>query len=202
MEPVDPIFLALHSYTKALSAALSYRDASTRLHSERVAGLARIIGGKLGFSERELGILNIAAAFHDVGKIGIRDAILLKPSRLDESEWVEMKQHAEIGSKIIAATEIEGSQQAALAIQCHHEHYDGNGYPEGRNGTDIPIYARVIGIADSYDAMAETRAHHHARSHTDIMIILAGETGGKHDPELMSLFCNIIEQSEFKAGAS
>ncbi|MCF8199609.1 MAG: HD domain-containing protein [Sulfuritalea sp.] len=195
----DPMFKILHKYTKALSAALGYRDASTRLHSERVAGLAEEIGTSLGLSGEELGILKIAATFHDVGKIGIRDAILLKPTKLDELEWVEMKRHTEIGSKIVEAIELEGSQQAATAIRCHHEHYDGSGYPYNMAGEKIPIYSRIIGIADSYDAMAETRSHHRARSHTEIMDVLESETGHKHDPGLIRIFRDIIECSSFKA---
>jgi len=143
--------------------------------------------------------LSIAASFHDVGKIGIPDHILLKPTRLDEVEWETMKSHAEIGEKIMASTELEGSQQAALLIRHHHEHYDGMGYPGKLSGEGIPVCSRIIAIADSYDAMAVTRAYHSARTHPEIMTILHEETGGKHDPKLMRVFCEMIESSRFKA---
>lgn len=195
----DPIFNALYRYTKALSVALGYRDLLTRLHSERVQGLSEEIGLRCGLSKNELNALSIAASFHDIGKIGIPDHILLKPSPLDEAEWEEMKQHSEIGQKIIASTELEGSQHAAILIRHHHEHYNGKGYPDELSGGNIPICSRIIAIADSYDAMAVTRAYQNARTHLEIMAILHEETGGKHDPELMHVFCEIIESSEFKA---
>ena len=199
MEPTDPTLLALNSYTKALSAALGYRDVSTRLHSDRVTGLSHAIGVGMGLSGNELGMLNVAASFHDVGKIGIPDAILLKPSAHTEAERIEMRRHTEIGEKIIAATEIDGAQQAALSIRAHHENFDGSGYPDQLAGEEIPLFARIISIADSYDAMAETRVHHRARSHGAIMAILDEETGHKHDPVIMRHFSMLIAASELKA---
>ena len=197
MELDEPIFVALYTYTKALSVALGYRDPSTRLHSERVLGLSEAIGVGCGLSKKELSILRIAASFHDIGKIGISDHILLKPSQLDEAGWEKMKQHSEIGERIMAATELEGSQQASLVIRHHHEHYNGLGYPDGLSGEAISIFSRIISVADSYDAMAVTRSYHHAKTHLAIMAILHKETGEKHDPELMRVFCEIIESSKF-----
>jgi response regulator RpfG family c-di-GMP phosphodiesterase len=199
MELEKQIFDALLKYTKALSVALGYRDLLTRLHSERVRGLSEQIGEYCGLSNNEINALNIAASFHDIGKIGIPDHILLKPSQLDEAEWVTMKQHSEIGEKIMGSTELEGSQLAALLIRHHHEHYNGMGYPDKLSGEKIPICSRIISIADSYDAMAVTRSYHRARTHLEIMAILHEETGGKHDPELMRVFSEIIESSKFKA---
>jgi HD-GYP domain-containing protein (c-di-GMP phosphodiesterase class II) len=199
MELEDPVFHALYAYTKALSVALGYRDLLTRLHSERVQGLAVVIGKACGLSEEQLNALKVAASFHDIGKIGIPDHILLKPAQFDEAEWQKMKTHSEIGEKIMAATELEGSQQAARVIRHHHEHYDGQGYPDKLAGENIPICSRIISIADSYDAMAVTRSYHHARSHAEIMAILQRENGKKHDPELMRIFCGMIETSEYKS---
>ena len=199
MELEDRIFNALLNYTRALSVALGYRDLLTRLHSERVRGLAEEIGLRCGLSKSEINALNIAASFHDIGKIGTPDHILLKPAQLDEAEWEIMKQHSEIGERIMASTELEGSQQAAILIRHHHEHYNGMGYPDKLSGENIPICSRIIAIADSYDAMAVTRPYHHARTHLEIMAILHEETGGKHDPELMRVFCAIIESSKFRA---
>jgi len=109
-----------------------------------------------------------------------------------------MKQHPEIGERILAATELEGSQHASLAIRHHHEHYNGLGYPDGFKGRAISIFSRIISIADSYDAMAVTRSYHHAKTHEEIMAILHKETGEKHDPELMRIFCGIIESGNLK----
>lgn len=200
MELEDTIFNSLLKYTKGLSVALGYRDLLTRLHSERVRGLSRQIGEHYGLlSNIELNVLNVASSFHDIGKIGIPDHILLKPSKLDEGEWETMKQHSEMGEEIMLSTELEGSQQAARLIRHHHEHYNGKGYPDKLSGEDIPICSRIITIADSYDAMAVTRSYHRARTHSEIMAILHEETGEKHDPELMRVFCEIIETSEFCA---
>lgn len=199
MKLEDPIYTALYKYTKALSAALGYRDLLTRLHSERVLALSDEIGVSCGLSNQELGILRIAASFHDIGKIGIADHILLKTSQLDEAEWAAMKQHSEIGQRIMAEIELAGVQQAAQAIRHHHEHFNGKGYPDKLSGEAIPICSRIISIADSYDAMAVTRSYHRARKHMEIMAILHQETGEKHDPVLMDAFCKIIESSKFKA---
>jgi len=199
MELEGYIFSSLLKYTKALSVALAYRDLLTRLHSERVRGLSKQIGEYYGLSNIELNVLNVASSFHDIGKIGIPDHILLKPAKLDEAEWERMKQHAEIGEEIMLSTDLDGSQPAAVLIRHHHEHYNGMGYPDKLSGEDIPICSRIITIADSYDAMAVTRSYHDARTHSEIMAILHEETGIKHDPELMRVFCKIIDSSEFKA---
>lgn len=191
-------FNALFIYTKALSVALGYRDQSTQLHSERVLGLSAEIGEHCGLSEHELATLKIAASFHDIGKIGIPDHILLKPAGFDKTELEQMKQHAEIGEQIIASTELEGSRQVSKAIRHHHEHYDGSGYPDKLSREGIPISSRIISIADSYDAMAITRSYHRARTHPEIMVIMHDESGWKFDPALMRIFSGMIESSRFK----
>jgi HD-GYP domain-containing protein (c-di-GMP phosphodiesterase class II) len=193
------IYRALNKYTKSLSVALGYRDLLTRLHSERVLALSEEIGMRCGLSENEFGILKIAASFHDIGKIGIPDHILLKPASFEDSEWEVMKQHPIMGEKIIASTKLEGSHQSALIIRQHHEHYDGLGYPDGLSGDDIPICSRIIAIADAYDAMAVTRSYHQARTHSEIMEIMRSETGKKFDPHLMHIFSEIIKSSKLKA---
>jgi HD-GYP domain-containing protein (c-di-GMP phosphodiesterase class II) len=198
MELEDPIFNTLATYTRALSVALSYRDLSTQLHSVRVQGLSGVIGIAIGLSKQQLNSLNIAAAFHDIGKIGIPDHILLKPAEFDNAEREEMKHHSEIGEKIMAATELDGSKLAAQIIRHHHEHYDGHGYPDGLSGENIPICARIIAIADSYDAMSVTRSYHQARTHQEVMNILQEETGEIFDPALMHVFSEIIESNEYK----
>lgn len=199
MKLEDKAFNALVKYTKALSVALGYRDLSTQLHSDRVQGLSASIGQSCGLSHTEINTLMIAASFHDIGKIGIPDHILFKSSELDKAEWETMKKHSEIGEEIILATELDGSNQAALLIRHHHEHYNGMGYPDKLIGEAIPICSRIISIADSYDAMSVTRSYHRVRKHQDIMAILHKETGEKYDPELMRIFCKVIETSPFRA---
>lgn len=199
MEVTTPQYSALYKYTKALSVALDYRDRLTSLHSERVLGLSEAIGQRCGLSEKELGILRIGAVFHDIGKIGIPDDILFKRTRFSDTEWGRMQQHPEIGAQILMATGLDGAQEAAQVIRQHHEHYDGHGYPEGLAGEEISLCSRIISIADSYDAMAATRSYHRGRSHAEIMAILQGETGQKHDPRVMDIFSDLIEDSVLKA---
>jgi HD-GYP domain-containing protein (c-di-GMP phosphodiesterase class II) len=195
MQLEDPTYLALHRYTKALSVALGYRDLYTRIHSDRVLSICEEMGVRTGLSERELGILRISAAFHDIGKIGIPDQILLKPARLDDEESAAMRKHSELGASIVLATELEGADEVAKIIRHHHEHWDGNGYPDRLAGDAIPACSRMIGIADSYDAMALARAYHPAKAHQEILEILRGEEGKKHDPALLKLFFEVIGTS-------
>lgn len=189
---------ALYRDTRALAVALGYRDLLTRLHSERVRGLSIEIGKNCCLDSEEIEALGLGASFHDIGKIGIPDHVLLKPAPFDETEWTVMKQHSEIGEKIMLSTELRGSEIAAKLIRHHHEHFDGTGYPDGLSGEAIPVCSRIISIADSYDAMAVTRSYHASRKHGEIMAILEKESGKKHDPELMAIFNRIIETSEFR----
>ena len=197
----ESIFTRLYKYTKALSVALGYRDLMTRVHSERVLALSEAMGLHCSLSMDELDVLRIGASLHDIGKIGTPDHILLKISQLDEAEWETMKEHSEIGEKILLATEFDGSRQAALVVRHHHEHYDGQGYPDGLSGEAIPVQSRIVAIADSYDAMAVTRSYSRAKKHAEIMEILRCEAGRKHDPQLLRVFCEVIERSEFKTAA-
>ncbi|MDD2702278.1 MAG: HD domain-containing protein [Sideroxydans sp.] len=198
MRPNDPIINILYGYTKALSVALGYRDPLTRQHSERVRDIATAMGSHLGLTGQTRDALMLAASFHDIGKIGIPDHILMKSTPFTADEWETMKTHSEIGERIIASVEIEGAAQAAKVIRHHHEYFNGRGYPDGLAGTDIPICSRITAIADNYDAMAVTRSYHSARPHEQIMEIMREETGSKLDPDLMDVFHEVIESEPFK----
>ncbi len=192
------IYEALCEHTKALSVALNYRDIFTRVHSDRVMGLSKELGLACQLSEAEMHGVLVASMFHDIGKIGIPDAILLKPANLDEAEWAVMKEHPVIGEKIVLATELEGADIAADLIRHHHENYDGTGYPDNLAGEDIQIGARIIAVADAYDAIAMRRVYHEPRNHTKVMDIMHEEVGKKFDPALLTTFCSIIETSRLK----
>jgi len=200
MQSEAPHFSALHRHTRVLSTALGYRDRYTLHHSGRVLALSVKLGIRAGLSEREVGLLRIAATFHDVGKIGIRDHILQKPGQLDQDESEEMKKHSEMGANIVLATELEAAEDVARVIRHHHENYDGTGYPQGLAGENIPLCSRIIGIADSYDAMAVARSYHTARSHGEVVEILVAETGRKHAPDLLRLFLEIVEKERDRGG--
>lgn len=192
------IYEALCEHTKVLSVALNYRDVFTRVHSDRVMGLSKELGMACQLSKEKMHGLLVASIFHDIGKIGIPDAILLKPANLDEAEWVVMRQHPVIGEKIMLATELEGSDITADLIRHHHENYDGTGYPDNLAGEDIQIGARIIAVADAYDAIAMRRVYHEPRHHTKVMDIMHEEVGKKFDPALLATFCSIIETSHLK----
>ncbi|HXH64649.1 MAG TPA: HD domain-containing phosphohydrolase [Mariprofundaceae bacterium] len=201
MDPQAGAFEAMFGYHRSLSAALGYRDMLTLVHSERVRDLSLMIVADCDAGEHDLAVLKMASTFHDVGKIGIPDQILQKPGRLDAEEWATIKRHSEIGEQIMLSSGMSGQAvvDVARAIRHHHEYFDGGGYPDGLAGEDIPLAARIIAIADSYDAMAVTRAYHAPRAHGEIMAIMHGETGSKFDPELMDLFSRHIESSPLRA---
>jgi response regulator RpfG family c-di-GMP phosphodiesterase len=190
--------VSLYRYTKALSVALGYRDALTRKHSERVLALSLGVGEHCGLTCDEMETLWVAAAFHDIGKIGIPDAVLLKPGRLDRVELECMRGHPGIGQHILLATDLDGAETIAHVIRHHHEHFDGSGYPDQISGEHIPIAARIIAITDSYDAMAVTRPYREAKGHAEIVDILHSESDAKYDPDLTRMFLQFIETSQLK----
>jgi diguanylate cyclase (GGDEF)-like protein/putative nucleotidyltransferase with HDIG domain len=146
---------------ESLSATVDARDAYTAGHSRRVQQLALAIGRELGLSQAELDLLGHAALFHDIGKLAIPDAILLKPASLTVDEWRLMQRHADEGARII--DRLGFLNDAVPAIRHHHERFDGTGYPDGLSGEDIPLGARIIHVADALDSMLTTRIYRAAR---------------------------------------
>jgi putative nucleotidyltransferase with HDIG domain len=195
MDQFTTDYETLKRYTKALAVALGYRDMDTRLHSERVSELAGLMGEAVGLDVDSIALLRIAATFHDIGKLGIPDAILGKEGPLSDSERKTVQRHAAIGEDILLATELPGSQAVARIIRHHHEWYGGGGYPDGLVGDAIPMTSRIIGIVDSYDAMIERRSYRNAMAHLDIIEILNREIGVKYDPQLLLAFINTIEKT-------
>lgn len=190
-----PMEKVAHSLTVALGA----RDHHTRLHCDRVVQLSTELGRYIELSERELGELSLGAQFHDLGKIGIPDTVLRKPEPFEAEEWECMKQHVLIGEQIVLAINGDHSREIARTVRHHHEYFDGSGYPDSLSGTEIPLYSRIISLADSYDAMIETRPYHRPRPHRDVMDILSREAGHKHDPDLLHAFRALIETSPMRA---
>lgn len=172
---------------KAIAKTVDAKDTYTRQHSTRVAKFSREIAIRSGmFSEEEIEIIYRTALLHDIGKIGIRDDILNKKGRLDDEEFAIMKTHTTIGAKILAdVTLIKDVDKGA---KYHHERFDGRGYPQGLAGEDIPIVARIVGVADAYDAMTSDRAY---RKHLPEDIVrgeLIKGRGAQFDP----VFCDIM----------
>ncbi|MEW6165674.1 MAG: HD domain-containing phosphohydrolase [Pseudomonadota bacterium] len=193
---------AISSYGRVLSQALCERDGFTRRHCDRVIELAGGFGRAFGLDGADLRRLRLCGLFHDIGKIGIPDHVLLKPGRLVDDEWVIMRTHPERGQRIVESIGIDGVADIAQGVRHHHERYDGQGYPDGLAGEDIPFIARMIAIVDGYDAMAASRPYHSGRNHEEIMGIMQGETGGKYDPYLMARFTAMIGESNRKAPAA
>jgi HD-GYP domain-containing protein (c-di-GMP phosphodiesterase class II) len=190
----------MENIARSLAVALGERDSGTLMHSDRVVRLSAEMGSHLKLSAQDLDVLAMGAQFHDVGKIGIPDNVLSKPAAFEANEWAVMKQHPLIGERIVLAIGAEHSPEIARVVRHHHENFDGSGYPDGLAGTDIPLFSRIISLADNYDAMAVSRPYHKARTHQEVMNILHDDAGIKHDPELLQAFCVVIENSEMRTG--
>lgn len=180
---------------ESLSVALEIRDSYTRSHCDRAVRLVTELGNACDVLDAELDHLRVCARFHDIGKIGVPDNVLLKPGRLTDEEWVFMKAHPVLGEKIISATALPDHDSIAVAIRHHHEAFDGSGYPDNLKGEDIPLLSRIMLVVDAYDAMTTGRPYHVARTHKDAMDILESENGKKLDPEIFKKFAKIIEYS-------
>ena len=179
---------------QALGMAAEYKDNETGLHVIRMSHFSRIIALEAGFSAEDAEELLHAAPMHDVGKIGIPDAILQKPGKLDADEWAIMQQHPDIGARIIGEHDARMLQMARRIALGHHEKWDGSGYPAGLAGTDIPVEARIIAIADVFDALTSVRPYKRAWS-VDEAVALIREQSGKHfDPHLVNCFLARLDE--------
>ena len=194
--------LGLERETAAVLSALRERDGNTFAHCGRTCGIAVETGRAVGVSSNDLAILRLAAELHDVGKIGIPDRILLKPGRLDAEELRVMRTHPRKGHDILASIPDATVATVAAVVLHHHEAVDGSGYPDGLKGEDIPVLARIVSIADSYDALATVRPYHEPRSHATIMRMLDEQQGRKYDPHVLAAFARVIGSSTYRASRS
>ncbi|MBE5870587.1 MAG: HD-GYP domain-containing protein [Lachnospiraceae bacterium] len=172
------------------------KDSYTSGHSKRVALYSRMIAQELGMSENECKNVYYIALMHDCGKCKIPDEILNKPSKLTKEEFEVIKSHTTEGAKMLEGFSfIEGFQQGAL---CHHEKYDGSGYPNGLKGEEIPFIGRLICVADSYDAMASKRIYRDALSKDTIREEFIKNSGKQFDPQIIEVFLRLMDQESFK----
>jgi HD-GYP domain-containing protein (c-di-GMP phosphodiesterase class II) len=171
-----------------LSMAVESRDQETGAHIERMGRYCALLAEKLGWEEGRRELLRIASPLHDVGKIAIPDAIMLKPGSLSEIERAEMQKHAQIGHDILSGSDSPLLDLAAKIALTHHEHWDGGGYPRGLIGDEIPIEGRMAAIADVFDALTSDRVYRSALSIDDAMEIMAAGRGKHFDPELLDVF--------------
>jgi diguanylate cyclase (GGDEF)-like protein/putative nucleotidyltransferase with HDIG domain len=175
---------------ESLSATVDARDAYTAGHSRRVQQLALAIGRELGLSQAELDLLGHAALFHDIGKLAIPDAILLKPASLTDEEWELMQRHADEGARII--DRLGFLNDAVPAIRHHHERFDGTGYPDRLKGEEIPLGARIIHVADALDSMLTTRIYRAARPATEALDELRRAAGTQFCPRCVAALERIL----------
>jgi len=167
----------------SLAAAVEAKDKYTEKHTHRVAETARHIGVKLGLPERALDALYRGGIIHDIGKIGVPDAILLKPGPLASDEVRIMRAHTTIGESIVRP--LRSGANLLPIIRNHHEHFDGNGYPDGLAGRAIPRLARIVAVCDSYDALVTDRPYRKARSFDEAIATLMNGAGKQWDPEVV-----------------
>lgn len=189
----DEQFRATVFAGKGLVAAMQARDHTTVWHQDRVALLAEHLGRQLGVSDAEVWQARSAGLYHDIGKIAIPDATLFKQGPLTQAEWLEMQAHAEIGERILRATENPLLCSIAGFVRHHHERLDGTGYPDGLHGEEIPLIARIISIADAYDAMASVRSYRPNRPRRSIIAVLASEVGQKWDGAMFDALVRLFE---------
>jgi putative two-component system response regulator len=171
-----------------LARAAELRDDDTGLHTRRVAELSARIAVAAGLPEAEVEMIRRTAPLHDVGKIGIPDGVLLKPGRLDDGEWELMKRHTLIGAQILAAGRSEMVRMAEQIALSHHERWDGAGYPRGDAGEAIPLCARIVALADVYDALSSDRPYRPAWAHARVLDVIAAGRGTHFDPALVDVF--------------
>lgn len=177
---------AYRSTLKALTAALEKRDHETSGHSERVVAFSLRLGRELGLGADQMTSLEFGAMLHDIGKIGVPDAILRKPGKLTEDEGVEMRRHTLHGRHILK--DVPFLRGAALVAAQHHEFWDGSGYPEGLRGEEIDLKARIFAVADAFDAMTSDRVYRNARSYEAAAAEIEEWSGRQFDPQVVAAF--------------
>jgi len=173
-------------------AVLDYRDTETQWHSRRVSRFTRRIAEQLGVKDPlELRTIEMGALLHDIGKIGVRDAVLLKPGPLDQDEWTEMREHPRLGWALLQR--IEFLRDASVIVLQHQERYDGGGYPAGLKAEQIVLGARLFAVADTYDAITSDRPYRKAQSHDQAITEMQRVAGTQLDPRGVAAFCGLPE---------
>ncbi|RXK11452.1 two-component system response regulator [Halarcobacter mediterraneus] len=177
-----------------LGKTAEYKDPETASHVLRVAHYSKLIAQQYGLDEEEQEIIFYAAPFHDLGKVGIEDNILLKPGKLTEEEFQKMKTHAVIGYDILKESKSKFLQAGATIAITHHERYDGSGYPKGLKKEEIHLYGRIVAVVDVFDALTSTRPYKEAWSFEKALELLKEEKGKHFDPKIVDIFTENIHE--------
>ena len=181
---------------KIILKALDLKDSYTFGHSMRVAYFCKVTGAEMGLNEHEMKQLELAGLFHDIGKIGTPDQVLNKPSRLSEDEFQIMKKHPDLSFEIL--NEFPSFHQIAHYARHHHERYDGRGYPNGMKGDEIPLFSRIILIADTFDAMTSTRTYRKGLNYEIAFEELIQFSGTQFDPYAVQMFISGMKKEALK----
>jgi putative nucleotidyltransferase with HDIG domain len=189
---LDSLENAYRSTLRALTAALETRDQETHGHSERVVSYSLRLGREYGLNREEMKSLEFGSLLHDIGKIGVPDAILRKPAKLTEEEWVRMKEHPMHGQQILR--NIEFLRGAARVVAQHHEQWDGSGYPLGLQSTEIDICARIFSVADAFDAITSDRVYRRGKSYEAAAQELDDWSGRQFDPKVVEAFHRVPKE--------
>lgn len=183
-----------HETLRVLGRNAEYKDAETGAHIGRVAGYTRAIASAYGVPEQMQEIFYFAAPLHDIGKVGIKDSIILKPGKLTEDEWEVMMTHATIGYEILKNSKSEYLKAGGIIAFTHHERFDGKGYPKGLKGGAIPLAGRIVAVADVFDALTTARPYKKAWSFEEGIEHLQKERGGHFDPKVLDAFFDSIDE--------
>jgi HD-GYP domain-containing protein (c-di-GMP phosphodiesterase class II) len=175
----------------AFNQLLDLKDLNTGVHSTRLAEWGMRVGQELGLGESQLQNLEVAALLHDIGKVGVPDAILRKPAKLDEEEYDLMKKHPEYGWAVLRM--LPGFERAALDILHHHETFDGRGYPAGLRETEIPIVSRIVSVIDAFDAMVSSRPYRAGLPHEEAVRRLILASGTQFDSRVVECFLSFAQ---------
>ena len=190
----ESVYENLLNTLRALVKTLEAKDPYTQQHSERVTFYAVETATALGCSDEEIETLRFAGYLHDIGKVGVKDTVLLKEGRLDEGEYREIMKHTVIGEEIVQHLELLPEERAI--IRSHHEWWDGTGYPDGLKGEEIPFLARILAVCDAYDAMTSSRPYRNALSHEAAMEELMDYKWKQFDGDVVDAFSSIIEKAK------
>ena len=184
----ENLFSTLFAFVETLEA----RDSYTRMHSLRVTTIAETLARQLRVSGEEREVLHVAGNLHDIGKIGIPDSILLKPGKLDRDEFEAIKRHPDIGANIVGYMGLWDTEKEI--IRCHHEKFDGSGYPKGLAGEKIPFLARILAVADVFDAVTTNRAYRRRLPEDVCLKIIKDGSGNHFDPQVVDAFFSLYNQ--------
>jgi len=178
-------------FVTPLALALEARDKYTSGHSQRVSNIALMISRKLEIKQEHIKKIELAGLVHDIGKVGIKESVLTKQDKLTHEEYAHISAHSVIGENVLRS--VIDDEEILKIVRNHHERYDGSGYPDGLSGGDIPLGARILAVADTYDAMTSDRPYRKALSHETAIAELKEQSGIQLDPAVVDVFCEMVD---------